>query len=536
MVEAQISRSARDVVALRLVQIGAVAIVLAALPYKSFDLDRFFVVKELVLHGTAVLAALFCLAGRRQLSLDAVDVCLAAFLILSGVSTAFSINWWLATRALSISISGILIYWVAATLKRAGLQRALVSALAIGAVIGAITALVQAYGGATTEYFSLNRAPGGTFGNRNFMAHLAAIGTPAVVLAALSARSRLGFFIGSLGSVILAAALVLSRSRAAWLALIAAAVVIAGIALLLRVSISGGKTWSRLRLLAVAAGAGALGAAFIPNRLEWKSESPYLDSVVGVVNYKEGSGAGRLAQYTNSLQMSVTHPLLGVGPGNWAVAYPKYAASGDQSLAGDPGMTDNPWPSSDWVAFVSERGIIATGFLLLALVGLALSGLRELRQAAGDQERTAAALMLLGTIVATIVVGMFDAVLLLAVPAMYFWALAGALAPSTEGKRTISAGVHEFGPVLLVLFGLLSVARSSFQIASMDTYSASSRISAIVSASRMDPGSYRIHMRLAESYIGRGDCDAAVNQARAARRLFPNAGEPRTILHRCGAR
>src|SRR5689334_7138353 len=42
----------RERAALVLVQIGVVLVVLIALPYKTFDLDRFFVPKELVLHAT----------------------------------------------------------------------------------------------------------------------------------------------------------------------------------------------------------------------------------------------------------------------------------------------------------------------------------------------------------------------------------------------------------------------------------------------------------------------------------------------------
>ena len=44
--------------ALRLLQFGAIAVVLAAAPYKSFDLDRFFVPKELVLSITALVVTL----------------------------------------------------------------------------------------------------------------------------------------------------------------------------------------------------------------------------------------------------------------------------------------------------------------------------------------------------------------------------------------------------------------------------------------------------------------------------------------------
>jgi O-antigen ligase len=526
----------RERVALLLLQIGAVAVVLAALPYKTFDLDRFFVPKEMILHVTAIGAALLCLTGRRRLSMTRADVLLVAFLLLSAAAAVVAQNWWLAGRALAMSISGVLLFWVGLTMRRVGLHRPLLIAIAIAVVIGALTALVQAYAGATTDYFSLNRAPGGTFGNRNFMAHLAAIGTPAVVIAALSARTKPGFFLGAVGSVILAAALVLSRSRAAWLALIVAAVVICGIALVARVSISGGRTWGRLRILAVAAVLGALAAAFLPNRLEWKSDSPYLDSVLGVVNYKGGSGAGRLVQYTTSLHIATAHPLLGVGPGNWAAAYPKYAVHGDQSLAADEGMTDNPWPSSDWVAFIAERGFLATACLALALIALIVRSIRDLRRGHGeaDLERSTAALMLIGTITTTVVVGLFDAVLLIAVPTLFFWLLAGVLVPPIEGRRTIATGVHEFAPVILVGLGVLAIGRSAMQVAAMSAYSASSRLSAAEAAAKLDPGNYRIQMRLADGYAARGDCPNAVAHARSARKLFSNAGDPRAVLKRCG--
>src|SRR6476620_9557684 len=56
------SRASRaDRAALRILQFGAVAVVVAAAPFKAFDLDRFFVPKELVLHVVALAAALLCL-------------------------------------------------------------------------------------------------------------------------------------------------------------------------------------------------------------------------------------------------------------------------------------------------------------------------------------------------------------------------------------------------------------------------------------------------------------------------------------------
>ena len=175
------ARSLADRITLATVIVGAIAVVLLALPYKAFDLDRFFVPKELVLHATAAIAGLIVLARRPRPSVSRVDTFLVAFVGLSVISALFAENWWLATRALAITASGVTVFWVARALAAAGYERALVSGLASAVVAGAVTALLQAYG-VEPEYVSLSRAPGGTFGNRNFMAHLSAIGTPIILL------------------------------------------------------------------------------------------------------------------------------------------------------------------------------------------------------------------------------------------------------------------------------------------------------------------------------------------------------------------
>ena len=107
------------------------------------------------------------------------------------LSALFAENWWLATRALAITASGLTVFWVARALAAAGYERALITGLAAAIVIGAMTALLQAYG-IEPEYMSLSRAPGGTFGNRNFMAHLSAIGTPIILLCADRGATRVG--------------------------------------------------------------------------------------------------------------------------------------------------------------------------------------------------------------------------------------------------------------------------------------------------------------------------------------------------------
>ena len=81
------SPTGRDRLTLHVLQLGAIAVVLAALPYKAFDLDRYFVPKELVLLLCAAITGFVCARNRNRITVTVVDVLLAAFLVSSVVST-----------------------------------------------------------------------------------------------------------------------------------------------------------------------------------------------------------------------------------------------------------------------------------------------------------------------------------------------------------------------------------------------------------------------------------------------------------------
>jgi len=111
--------------ALVALQVGAIAVVVAAAVYKQFELDRFFVPKELVLHVVATVAALCCLARARALRLSRVDQLLGLFLALGLVSALFATNWWAAGRAVALSLSGAACFWCARVVARAGFAQQL---------------------------------------------------------------------------------------------------------------------------------------------------------------------------------------------------------------------------------------------------------------------------------------------------------------------------------------------------------------------------------------------------------------------------
>ena len=169
---------------LRVLQAGAIAVVLIATTYNTFELDRFFVPKELTLHVVALIGLWLAAALFRRTQFSWIDLLLIAYLGLSLVSVVFAANLWLGLRALTISASAVAVFWSARALRQANLHRPLLAALAIAIAVGTIASCMQAYG-IKSDLFSLNRSPGGTLGNRNFVAHLAAFGLPVVLLAAL---------------------------------------------------------------------------------------------------------------------------------------------------------------------------------------------------------------------------------------------------------------------------------------------------------------------------------------------------------------
>jgi O-antigen ligase len=511
--------------ALRVLQIGAIAVVLAVTTFHAFELDRFFVPKEFVLHLAAALAGLLAIRALWLMTVTRVDLLLAGYLSLSALSALLATNRWLAFRALAVTASSILLFWIARSLRDAGLTRPLLGALALAVVVAAATSLLQTYG-LDIDFFSVNRAPGGTLGNRNFVAHVAAFGFPLLLLCALRAARRATYLRWAIGTALVVAALVLTRSRAAWLAF-AAVMLVLIVAMLISAPLRRDRRiWKRLAgVVTLSAACVGLSLA-LPNALHWHGRNPYLDSVRNIAGYSEGSGRGRLVQYGHSLLITLHHPLLGAGPGNWPVEYPLRAARNDPSRdQNDRGMTANPWPSSDWFACISERGIAAFVLLALAFFRLAASGLRQLRRAIDAQEALAA-VALLGVIAGAAVAGTFDAVLLLAIPAFLVWTALGALwVPEETSPRTS----WRFVVIAALLLSIAGVVRSASQIVAMDIFANHSDRASLIRAVQIDPGSYRIQMRLARKG-GRVRCE----HARAAHALFPTAFAPVEAGHGCG--
>lgn len=504
---------------------GLLLAVLVALPTAPTDLDRHQLPKETLVHVATWLAVALIRPGVAALS-RAARSGLLLLLLATLLSTLFADNRWLAIRAAGLTGTGAAALLAAHHLAARGLGPLLLRWVGAAAVAGTATGLAQAFG-ATSSLFATTRVPGGTLGNRNFLAHLAAMALPVMALLTITARRWHGTALSALASGAMLGAVILTRSRAAWLAA-AAGVGVVVLALLLarRRGALPLARW-RVMLLAAALLLGPLLALTVPNDLNWRSDSPYAETLTGIANSQEGSGRGRVLQYRNTFRLALQHPLLGVGPGNWPLHYGDVAPPNDPSWVWGDAIPLNPWPSSDWMALFSERGSFAVAGSLLLALALAWRAAGRLRLA-GDQALRAATA--LGVLASVAVVGLFDAALLLPVPLLFAALTSGALAPDTptgeepKGSRWLR--------VLLPFLLAAIAARSAQQTVAYLVAGSGRDLGRLTWAARIDPTSYPLRIGLAT----RLPCGRARNHARAAVALAPGWPASQAAARRCGAR
>jgi putative inorganic carbon (HCO3(-)) transporter len=128
----------------------------------------------------------------------------------------------------------------------------------------------------------------------------------------------------------------------------------------------------RVRPLVLASGIGVGVAAlvlFLPapakDRL-MNSVDPFREG--GVAAASDASVRNRAGENIAAVHMFLNHPYLGVGPGNYPVLYTRYS----QAIALDS-RDEGRHPHNLYLEYFAEMGLLG-GFVILALVGLALRG------------------------------------------------------------------------------------------------------------------------------------------------------------------
>lgn len=507
--------------------VAGVASILAFVPEgRLLYYEQFALAKELLLPLGALLPAVVLLASARRLIVSLLDVVVVVGLMLVVGSalvqdTSVALCW----RGLNVAVASAAVFFVA---RRTREDARLVMLLGLAVVLGALTVVAEAYG--LLPRLSLGgRAPGGTEGNRNFMAHALVVGLPALLVLGLGEDRRLIRTVSLAGASLVVVAVVSSRSRTAWLGL-AVLVLVAGVAWAATGLVRAYRR--RFAVLAAMLVAGVLVAVLVPNRLHWKGANPYVDTLSSLADYHTGTGRGRIIQYRNTLSLIAAHPLLGVGPGNWSRAYPEHATPDDPSHRPGAMQPVNRLPNSDWLGLAAERGIPAVLAHAALLVSLALGWASRLR-AAGSSKDALWPGVLLGAVGAVAVMGALDAVLLRPTPALLAFALFGLGAPrfrplaALPGPRLAAVGALVLALWLTFDAGRRLLAHQLGQrrdVASLET------------AVRVDPTAFQLRAMLAVRLYNEGRCDETIDHAERVMRDYPHLPILRRLVESCRRR
>jgi O-antigen ligase len=83
-------------------------------------------------------------------------------------------------------------------------------------------------------------------------------------------------------------------------------------------------------------------------------ERSLTNRLVSIANLDDPSVNERIFLWQKTIEMSLDNPILGVGPGNWKIAFPEYGTDG---LRAEDGFTNFQRPHNDYLWILSETGI-----------------------------------------------------------------------------------------------------------------------------------------------------------------------------------
>lgn len=337
------------------------------------------------------------------------------------------------------------------------------------------------------------RAPSATMGQRNALAHFLALASPVVWTLALRARTWGPRVAWLLGAALMAAVVVQTRSRAAWLV---APLGFVGFAVLTRSA--------RVAVVGASVAAAAALSAALPPVLQWTSAHPYADTLGRLVDARSGSGLWRLHEWKETLSLFFASPMLGAGPGHWFVEYG--VARGADHFA-----------HSDWVGLLSERGALGAAAVLATAAGALIAW----------RGRSDFALVAV-TLGIAAGVGAFDAVTQLPAPAAWVTLVAfvGIRAGAEHVRARLPAGV-----LAVCALGVASMLASRLLSTAAET-----PFDRLERAAVLDPFDGELRLTLGEAYVSAGQCEAAAPHLAAARRLLPKHPYLPTLEQACRQR
>jgi O-antigen ligase len=279
--------------------------------------------------------------------------------------------------------------------ETAGFRGRVFEAVSIASAAVAVIGLLQ-HGGVLPLSIPVISMPGSTFGNRNPAAEAMAMALPFALGAAAWAPDRESRVLMIVSVVLELLFLAATRARGAWIGAVCG---LATVAWLSRARVSRAGVAAAMGAIVIAGV-----AASVPGRFnardagDAKRYAGLVEVLQESVDTHSTALRTRLGLWRRTVAMIAEHPLLGVGPGNWPVAFPQYAEPG---ALRDGVLTATRAPRQahdDPLERFAETGL--PGLLALGLLGASTVTAARRRLATGDEDARSGAASAVGSLVA----------------------------------------------------------------------------------------------------------------------------------------
>lgn len=514
---------------------AVVAVIVCWYPGSATRAEYFVWPKEIALGLTGGLAVARLLAWRAEPVDRGLEAACACFFVL-GCALALLTNGTESGALRQIGRVGAALCILSLALRTGAMGTAPWARkiwVAVGAIV-AVCVVGEAYG--LFPFVSEpGRRPGGFLGNRNVAARLLVLWMPLSWHALLtSSAARMPATVMG-PTVLAAAAIVLTRSRGAWLGATANVLLLTIAAWHVAEPPRRRAIWRRTAAWALSLVIGAYCAFLLPNRLGWGA-AEFADSAERMLEYRSGTGGERVLQMKTTWEMFRANPVTGVGPGGWSVWYPAYASVDDPSLTPFAVFPAPPVPRGDIVPFAAEWGLVglvALALVLLSLLRRVLLGLRG-RQ----QDERIGAVGFLAMLSSMALMGLYDPVLRLA-PLCAFAAMwTGSYLASVPRSpyAPASATIKRLFRVCLAAYGIsaigLAVAGTRDLVAARLMQN-SQTFRDLYRAVNIAPNNVEARVLLASALVRLNRCDLAATHLARAQQLLPHSLRIRAAIAEC---
>lgn len=329
----------------------------------TFTLPKSLLSHELTFLVAAAVLLLALVRHSRPLHVTALHYAVGALLAAFLIATPFAVDTQVALfgadrRYLGLvqMIDAAVMFAAVAYLFRTARDLVFLALAILGLTVIVVTyALLQRVGLDPIQFRETTTRPISTFGQPDFLApYVLLVAATAVSLVALVPQVRRSAWLvvaGVLSAVCLYIAYA-AGTRSGILALAGAA---AAALLVARYQ----SSWNRTRLVVIG-GAFAIGLGIL-------LLSPLASRITPAALQADNTVAGRLEIWGTALRMTASRPILGLGPDNFAVGYPRFRSPESVELNGTDALQNNP---HNWLlfAYTSAGAVGAAAMLVLVLL------------------------------------------------------------------------------------------------------------------------------------------------------------------------